>query len=447
LSRTNVILNLLQMAQNPPWTQTVDTGWQGGTLSLAGCPTCRSMDTINPGLRTAVAGVSATGTFQAVDENYRSPDSWQWNVTISREIIKNTVAEVSYVGNHGLHIWRRDVPFNEVAPSARTPIVQAARIGAGTQSIIDANRILRGIGPINMQQSSGSSHYHALQVWVNRRFSDRLAFQAAYTWSHSISDVPLESFTQGATDPFNFGLDRGDSDLDRRQTFVGNAIYVLPSFKKWGGAANKILGDWQLNAIASFFGGVPLSITSGTNTLGLARGSNFQRPNLVTGVPIYLHIPGDPLQWLNPAAFALPGSGVTASNLTSLNGTLGRGVIRSPGFKNIDFSLAKNWQVRERFGVQFRAEMFNVFNHPNFNGVDTNLAFNNVGAADFPSVPNPTPATPRGPQFDPCNGATYKRADGTTARSGCGLSQNGNFGRLGGNRGPREIQFGIKLTF
>jgi len=447
LSRTNVILNLLQMAQNPPWTQTVDSGWQGGTLSLAGCPTCRSMDTINPGLRTAVAGVSATGTFQAVDENYRSPDSWQWNVTISREIIKNTVAEVSYVGNHGLHIWRRDVPFNEVAPSARTPIVQAARIGAGTQSIIDANRILRGIGPINMQQSSGSSHYHALQVWVNRRFTDRFAFQAAYTWSHSISDVPLESFTQGATDPFNFSLDRGDSDLDRRQTFVGNAIYVLPSFKKWGAAANKILGDWQLNGIASFFGGVPLSVTSGTNTLGLARGSNFQRPDLVSGVPIYLHNAGDPLQWLNPAAFALPGSGVKAPNLTSLSGTLGRGVIRSPGFNNIDFSVAKNWQVRERFGIQFRAEMFNLFNHPNFNGVDTNLAFNNVGASDFPSVSNPTPATPRGPQFDPCNGATYTRVDGSTARSPCGLSQNGNFGRLGGNRGPREIQFGIKLSF
>jgi len=438
LSRTNVILNLLQMAQNPPWTKLVDTGWQGGTLSLAGCPTCRSMDTINPGLRTAVAGVNPAAGFQAVDENYRSPDSWQWNVTLSREIIKNTVAEVSYVGNHGLHIWRRDVPFNEVRPSARTPIVQAARINAATQPIIDANRIVPGIGGINMQQSSGNSNYHALQVWVNRRFTNRLAFQGAYTWAHSISDAPLESFTARTTDPLNFSLDRGDSDLDRRQTFVGNAVYVLPSFKRWGSAANKILGDWQLNGIASFFGGVPLNVTSGVNTLGLAAGASSQRPNLVTGVPIYLHNPGDPLGWLNPAAFSLPGAGITAPNLTSRSGSLGRGVIRSPGFKNIDFSLAKNWQVRERVGLQFRAEMFNVFNHPNFNGVDTNLVFGNVGAQDFPG----------GRQADPCNGATYvSTADGTTKRSQCGLSLNGNFGRLGGNRGPREIQFGIKLTF
>jgi hypothetical protein len=396
------------------------------------------MDTINSGLATAVAGVNPAAGFQAVDENYRSPDSWQWNLTVSREIMKNTVAEVSYVGNHGPHIWRRDVPYNDIRPSARTAVVRAARVNADTQSIINANRIVPGIGAINMQTSSGSSHYHALQVWVNRRFSNRLAFQGSYTWSHSISDVPLESFTQGATDPFNFSLDKGDSDLDRRQSFVANAVYALPSFKKWGLAANKILGDWQLNTIASFFGGVPLSISSGTNTMGLARGNNFQRPNLVTGVPIYLHNPGDPLQWINPAAFALPGSGVTANNLVSLNGSLGRGVIRSPGFKNIDFSVAKNWQVRERFGVQLRAEMFNVFNHPNFNGVDTGLSFGNVGASDFPG----------GAGADPCNGATYiSTADGTTKRSQCGLPANGNFGRMSGNRGPREIQFGIKLSF
>ncbi|PYS94786.1 MAG: TonB-dependent receptor, partial [Acidobacteria bacterium] len=115
-----------------------------------------------------------------------------------------------------------------------------------------------------------------------------------------------------------------------------------------------MLGDWQLNGIASFFGGVPLNVTSGANTLGLAAGSSTQRPNLVQGVPIYLHT-GDRTQYLNPAAFSLPGSGITGPNLVPLNGSLGRGVIRAPGIKNIDFSIAKNWQVRERFGIQFRA--------------------------------------------------------------------------------------------
>src|SRR5260370_34724088 len=102
-----------------------------------------------------------------------------------------------------------------------------------------------------MQQSAGNSHYHALQVWVNPRFTHRFAFQAAYTWSHSISDVPLESFTARTTDPLNFSLDRGNSDLDRRQSFVRNAVYVLPSFKMWGEAVNKILGDLHVNDIGS----------------------------------------------------------------------------------------------------------------------------------------------------------------------------------------------------
>src|ERR1041384_7193651 len=403
MGRSNVIEDVLRMAQNPPWTTTVDTGWQGSTLSLADCPTCRSMDTINPGLKSAVAGVNPAAGFNAVNENFRPPDSWQWNLTLSHEILKNTVAEVSYVGNHGLHIWRRAVPFNDVVPSARLAIAQAARLNLPTQPIIDANRRLPGLGPITMSESTGDSHYNALQIWVDRRFTRRLAFQTAYTWGHVISNVPLESFTNATTDPFNYDLDRGDADLDRRQSFVANAVYVLPSFKRWGEAANKVLGDWQLNGILSLFGGVPLNITSGANTLGLAAGSSTQRPNLVPGVPIYLHN-GDPTQYLNPAAFALPGVGQ--------NGTLGRGVIRSPGIKNVDFSINKNWRVRERLGLQFRAEMFNVFNHPNFLGVDTNLAFQN----------NSTD-----PNF--------------------GKSLNSNFGHLSGTRGPREIQFGFKFSF
>ena len=76
--------------------------------------------------------------------------------------------------------------------------------------------------------------------------------------------------------------------------------------------------------------------------------------------------------------------------------------------------------------------------------IDTNLAFDNVGAVDFPSPSNPAI---RGPQFDPCNGATYTNAGGATVRSHCGLSSNGNFGHMSGSRGPREIQFGIKLSF
>ena len=402
LGRTK-IGSVLGLGGNPPWTQTVDAGWGGGSSSLDDSPNFRSLDTINPGLKNALA---TTTSFNAVSEEFRPPESWQWNLTISREVIKNTVVEVSYIGNHALNI-ERPLDWNDVVPSARLAIAQAVRANdPSANNLIDAGRRLPGVGSIFMLESTGDSSYNALQVWANRRFSERLAFQAAYTWSHAITNVPLAAFNAGATDPFNYNLDRGDADLDRRQMFVANAVYVLPSFKRWGVVASHVLGDWQLNAIASFLGGTPLDVTSGANTAGLAAsfGNLGQRPNLVLGVPIYLHNAGDPLQYLNPAAFSLPAVGRF--------GSLGRGSIRGPGSRNFDLSVVKNWRMRDRYSLQFRAEMFNAFNHPNFHGIDPGLSLNNVaGDESFGKPLNP------------------------------------NFGRITASRGPREIQFGLKFNF
>jgi hypothetical protein len=117
-------------------------------------------------------------------------------------------------------------------------------------------------------------------------------------------------------------------------------------------------------------------------------------------VPIYLHT-SDNTQYLNPAAFTAPAPGQF--------GNLRRGAVRQPGIKNVDFSVAKNWKMRERYGLQFRAEMFNLFNHTNFNGFDPGLS---------------------------------GRFDGGNFVIG-----NSNFGKLNTDRGPRNIQFGIKFNF
>ena len=114
MSRTNVIEDINRMIGNPPWTKVVDSGWSGATDTLATCPTCRTMDAIGPNLKNQVQGVSNTSSFAAVDINFRPPESYQWNLTVSREVMKNTVLEASYIGNHGLHIWRRNVNWNDV---------------------------------------------------------------------------------------------------------------------------------------------------------------------------------------------------------------------------------------------------------------------------------------------------------------------------------------------
>jgi hypothetical protein len=180
--------------------------------------------------------------------------------------------------------------------------------------------------------------------------------------------VALTSFTNTTSDPFNFASDKGDADLDRRHTFVGNVVYVLPSFKQWGKAAEYALGDWQLNGIISYFGATPIDITTGANTIGTASAVG-QRPNY-TGAPIYLDT-ADSTRHLNPAAFARPAPGQL--------GTLGKGSVRGTPITNVDLSLAKNWRFKERYQFQFRAEFFNLLNHVNFVGFDTDIRNNTFG--------------------------------------------------------------------
>ena len=400
IGRSNVIEDVLRMAGNAPWTQTAGYGWHDGANSLSANPVFRSLDTIaNAAALRATA--SSTSIGNAVFENFRPPESYQWNLTVSREVMKNTVLEASYVGNHGLHLWRRGVNFNDVVPSARATLAHLLRTGnSGATDFANANRRLKGLGDITMSESTGDSSYHSMQIWLNRRFADRLAFQAAYTWGHTISNVPVTSFQTATTDPFNYNLDKGDADLDRRHTFIANAVYVLPSFRNLG-MARHALGDWQLNGIVTFLGGTPIDVTSGANTAGLEAQST-QRPDLVPGVPIYLN---NGTSYLNPAAFRLPAEGRF--------GTLGRGVIRMPSRKNVDFSVNKNWRIGERYGVQFRTEFFNLFNRVNYVSLSSsNLAFQN-----------------------------------NNTDSNFGKSQSPSFGQFNKDAGPREIQFGFKFTF
>ena len=395
MSRSNVIASVLRMALNPPWTTQVDTGWNNTAVSLTDCPTCRTMDNANAAVLAGRA--QNVGGLNSVDTNFRPPESWQWNVTVSHEVMKNTVAEVSYVGNHGLHIWRLiNGSYNAVLPQFRARVARGAP-GDDLGSHPEWRRFGFANG-VTRDESTGDSNYHALQVWVDRRFSNRLAFQTAYTLSRTISNVPTQSYISATTDVFNYDLDKGYADLDRRHALVFNAVYALPSFKERGALFSNIFGDWQFNTIASYYSGTPLNIILGTDRAGLGN-STTQRPDLVSGARIYVNNSSDRSLLINRDAFATPTAGTF--------GNLKRGDVRAPSIKNIDFSLAKNWRMKERFGLQFRAEMFNAFNFVNFRGHNLTVA-------------------------------------------GGGIDNNlsnGGFGRAGSTRGPREIQFGLKFTF
>lgn len=413
ISRPNEAQYMDAMSANPPFATTIASSWGGNSNQLSQVPDDRTWDTIGPALKTS----TATASIFAIDPNAHPPESWQWNTTLSRELMRDTVLEVSYVGNHGLHLWRDDFPVNDILPQYQQENALLIAEGSTSQTaFLTAHRLYPGLNPIAYDEYNGDSDYQALQVSFNRRFSKRLAFQASYSWSHCISNAPTASYTvNNISDPFNANLDRGDCDLDRRQIFSANWVYVLPTFEHQfgnsfaGELGQKVLGEWQLNGIFSYLGGPPVveNVQSGANFAGTGEGLS-QRPNQNLGVCIYNCFPNDPTQWLNPAAFSAPAIGQY--------GTLGAGSIRLPSTYDIDFSIFKNFRVKERYTVQFRAEMFNAFNNVQFNGFTGNQ--NSLSMND-----------------SLVNGIPY------------GKIQNSGFGQLNSDLGPRNIQFGLKFLF
>ena len=200
--------------------------------------------------------------------------------------------------------------------------------------------------------------YNSLLLSLNKRFSRGLQFQAAYTLSKNVTDndtevagPEYENFIS-TQDPLDLKGSRGLSVLDTRHNLVLNYSYDLPFGQRW-------LGGWQIGGIVSFSSGFPLTPQLGFDNARqiTRRAGDSQRPDLNPGKsnnPVL----GNPNQWFDPLAFGLPPAGFF--------GNLGRNTVSGPGVTSIDFSLNKNTQLREATHLQFRAEFFNMANHPNF---------------------------------------------------------------------------------
>jgi hypothetical protein len=232
------------------------------------------------------------------------------------------------------------------------------------------------LGAINTQATIGNSNYNALQVTLNRRFTQGLQFGASYTWSHAIDDSP-DAYDAYNTDVVNYkdlAAERASSDYDMRHRFVFNTLYELPfgHGKHWGGNwngfTNAVLGGWQTNLIFTAQSGTPFDVLCGNQNPPV-------RCDLV-GNP-YAGIPNNSLEYFNPSAFALVpanGSGVTLGP-----GTTPRNYLVGPGIMDIDFSTFKNFRITERVVTQFRAEFFNITNTPHFVQPDYNFTDGNFG--------------------------------------------------------------------
>jgi hypothetical protein len=181
-----------------------------------------------------------------------------------------------------------------------------------------------------------------------------LTFSTSYALSKSIDTNSVGSSNPQAQDFRNLKAERGLSDFDARHRFILSGLYQLP-FKGNGAFARRLIEGWGLSPAFNAQSGNPFSpIIPVTDTRGSLLA--FNRPNLVPGQPLYVSNP-NPSQWLNKAAFSQQATGF---------GNIGRNTLTAPGLMNLDLSASKNTMIRESIALQFRAEVFNILNHPNF---------------------------------------------------------------------------------
>jgi hypothetical protein len=322
-----------------------------------------------PGLSSLQQGFPAnslvdpnTPILFSIDPHIETPFMQQWFMGFQYELPANTVLEISYVGSHGADLFGL-FNGNQAVPTADPTVPTAPR---RPDPNIDTG--------IDALRSNLFSNYNGLQVRLEKRFSHGLQFEAAYTYSHALddaSDANLGSQNQGdfrlQTAPF---LEYGNADFDVRHRFVLSYIYNLPfgNGQRFGGDAtgvkNQLIGNWQITGIVSAQTGNWFTPTDDVVNISNSDCGgavfNCARPNVVgnpNGPPC---IPGT---IFNTCAFV-------ANTTFGTFGDAGRNIIRGPGLQNWDMSFLKEFPVHEQMHFEFRAELFNIWNHPNLTFAD-----------------------------------------------------------------------------
>jgi hypothetical protein len=339
--------------------------------------------TDRPSLANAFSGIPSV-VAPGIQEDFRTAYTNQWSFGVQRELMQNFVVDVSYLGSqsHKLPIgWN----INQAFP------------GPGS---VASRRPYKGFGSITggFISSIGNANFNALQVRAERRFSRGFSFVSSYTWSKAIDDSDGISAASdvgaNAQDARNLRAERGLSAYDVTHRWVLSYVWDLP-FHARSKSANAIISGWQLTGILTMQGGRPFSVLAGrddSNTNGVA-----DRPNAIGD----WHLPNPgPDRWFNTCTllangtrkFCLPGDNVVWQQVANGFGNEGRNVLRGPTLKNFDLGLHRDFHVTERFLVQFRAEAFNLANHPNFNLPEFRISQNAYGTISGTAFPFQTGA-------------------------------------------------------
>ncbi len=387
-----------------------------------------------------IVASTLVSSLRSVQPNWKTPYMQHWSLDIQQQLTKKTVVTVGYYGSKGTNLIGltelNDLPAGRALNSlcaignayyTQTPAPTLVRCqlpgyafrgtattaAQGNQNpgfvdalILEQLRPYRGYRSIAMVQPRYDSNYHSLQISADHRFTGSSQVKLAYTWAKNLTTSPNDR-TTSPQDSYNVALEYQRAVFDRRHILSINYIYELPFFRKQENFVGKILGGWQASGIVTYNTGLPFSVTTSNYDpagLGFLLANPAGRPNVICDPNA--NAPHTQAQWFNINCFQQnPVVGdLATSAVPNTIGNAARGIVQGPPTTRFDVTMAKNVRFGERFRFQFRAEVFNIFNHTNFRG------------------------------FSSLN-VTAGVAPGTT------------FGRIGSTRDPRTMSFGLKVNF
>jgi len=385
-------------------------------------------------------GQAATSALGGFDPSSNLPNSWQWNVSVEHSFLKETSLQVGYVGNRAIH---------QLTTSDINEVPQDKWVNCSFMSNCNSLRPYPNHGFLTWWAHYGDANYHALQTVFRGKYRGA-TFNATYTYSRSLGNVPLDESNgtanyQTLTLGSNPSLDRGKTQINRPHIFVANTLVPLPELKGQNAFLRAALGAWEIGGITTAESGPSTTVFSpglsentallvgGPNSgLGLnslygtgnagppwAPGSN-RRP-FITGTSCTAGARGANIY--NPAAFTAVGHTI---------GSMGNeptGFCQGPKFVSTDMTIQKTWKLGERFGLQFRMDAFNIFNHPNFapNANGNPLGAVNCGPANGAGLYNPC---------SPTNNLITAMQPGSNLAANAIVANN-----------SREFQYGLRFTF
>lgn len=353
--------------QAPPWVNQVSLTATGTLSNPYGSGTPISIEHTTPSKNVAFLPYS---TFAIPTQGITPGYVQSWNVVLERQVTKDMVLKAAYLGSHGTHLL--------IAAESNPAIY-----GAGaTLANENARRIYQPIGGLQLGHGAGWSKYQAGQFSLEKRLSHGFLLKANYTISKSM-DIASYGTIEGnniGPNPFNWNANRGLSDFNIPQRLVVSGVFAHPMLNGRNRLVKTVLGGWQSNLIFTAQSGTPLNIVSGVDNSLSGVGGDFAD---LTGVN--WRLPDDRseaakiTQWFNKAAFQ--------QNAVGTPGTGGRNQLQVPGMWNVDYSLFKRFDFREKAALECRGEFFNVFNHTNLGAPNNSVVSSTFGQITTAAAP------------------------------------------------------------